>query len=49
MYQEFKTYISDIPDFLSRFNWPFQIIMKIYVNTEKIKIYKIHLYFQAKV
>ena len=42
-------YISDTPDFLSRFNWPFQIIIKIYVNTEKFKIYKIHLYVQAKV
>lgn len=49
MYHEFKTYIYDIPDFLSICNWPFQIFMKIYVNTKKIKIYKIHLYFQAKV
>lgn len=42
-------YISDTPDFLSRFNCPFQIIIKIYVNTEIFKIYEIHLYFQAKV
>lgn len=47
MYHEFKMYISDTPDFLSRFNCPFQI--KIYVNTEIFKIYEIHLYFQAKV